>query len=229
MTNVCLEKIEKATLNKVKCYIKKMYKDALVQKTAVLAMRDFGICCGFYDNYKKKFNKTENLYEILNFLKEEQINQISKDKKLVKDLNRKIIKDSVDEKLPATDSDGAVMAVSEIDNVAMYFRHSIENCLNGTSYIFQLSHVNQNIWKGVLLAMVFSIPMKKVLRCKKSILKKDYLPSVNAVNNSIWIRINELTTKQDIRLIWKEVEEKQRECIEKYQYLEPGRKYRNRV
>jgi hypothetical protein len=100
-----------------------------------------------------------------------------------------------------------------------YFKEQIDKYVLSNFFLLFPVHVNLNIWKNVVAAKLFNVPIEKVLQCKQLILEKDYLPKVETINGLIYIKINELTTQGDLALAWDRVEKAKEEYRNKYNYL----------
>lgn len=62
--------------------------------------------------------------------------------------------------------------------------------------------INPNIWKMILIARLFEIPKEVINSSLHYIITQFYLPKAVIIDNNLYIQINELTTIEEIKLVW---------------------------
>lgn len=61
--------------------------------------------------------------------------------------------------------------------------------------------IDRRIFLRIATAMLFGIPKQRIFKCISEILDTDYFPKIN---DQLQIQINELTTIEDVKHIWRE-------------------------
>ena len=215
---------EKNALKRIKDNIENIYENANVQKKTLQARRDHNISDGLYNNYKNEVSKIRSIYKLINFLKKKWIDQSLRNKEVAKVIDKRIAELNIT--LEIQDKHKAKEITKTFKR--MYFLEDvIKTYMNGISMFVLKMNINPEIWKSVIVAMLFNVPKEKVLGCKESILK-DYLPSIVVNDDFIRILIHELTTQNDIKLIWKKIRRKQKEYKKKHRYIISEREYTSR-
>lgn len=222
---------EKDALKRIENNVKKIYDDAIVQKAVYRAIYRLKISSKLYDSCKNEVAKITDIHELIKFLTEKWIEQTLVNKKIARILSKRaaedyIKRDRLDKNLDKNEIKYIVKNVSKIEKTT-FLKHQITNYMFSDSFLSLPARVNFKIWGSVVDAMLFDIPEKKVLECKKSILEKNYLPTIIVNNNSLLISINELTTQDDLQLIWDDVEKRQEEHKNQHQYINSERGYAN--
>ena len=82
--------------------------------------------------------------------------------------------------------------------------------------------INPKIWGQIICAKIFEIPQKNIIDKLKN-LTNIYFP---AIDENMRIQINELTGIEDIKFVWKQIENRQKK-YSKYHNLIQNKKYHN--
>jgi len=212
-------------LNTVKNNIERIYGDTKVREYTLKSRRSYGINYDLYDNCKKDVAKIRSIHKLIKILTEKWIDQSHQYGKDIEIINASIAKQNI--MLEVSDKNEARKIIDDLPKIMNrnFARNVIENYAKGTSLLFQRMNINPEIWSNILTAKLLTVPEEKVLECKESILKKDYLPSIN---DFLQIQINELTTQDDLNLISKDIKKKQNKYKEKHEYINAEREYPNR-
>lgn len=216
---------ENSALKRIKDNIENIYENANVQKKILQARHDHNISDDLYDNCKNEVSKIRSIYKLINFLKKKWIDQSLRNKKVAKVIDERIAEFNIT--LEIQDKYKAKKITKTFKR--MYFlEDAIKNYMNGISMFILKMNINPEIWKSVIVALLFNVPKEKILECKRSILFKDYLPSITVNDDFIRILIHELTTQNDIKLIRGKIRKKQREYKKKHRYIISEREYSSR-
>jgi hypothetical protein len=108
-----------------------------------------------------------------------------------------------------------------------YLRRQLDSYKLSDSYLVFPARVNLNVWGKVLDAILLGASEKNILKCKKSIYIKYFLPSAYYDNGRLLIEINEQSTQDDVLSIWKKVEKLKVQYIRQRQYIISERKRTN--
>lgn len=212
-------------LNTVKNNIERIYIDAKVEEHMLKARREYNINNDLYNSCKKDVAKIRSIHKLTKILADKWIDRCHRYGKNIEINNAKIAEHNIILEVP--DKGEARRIIDGLPKIMSrsFARDVMENYIKGASLLFRRMNVNPEIWHSVLVAKLLTVPKKKVLECKESILKKDYLPSINDL---LQIKINELTTEDDLKLIWKSVvKKKQNKYKKKHGYINAERKYSN--
>ena len=82
--------------------------------------------------------------------------------------------------------------------------------------------INPKIWGQIICAKIFEIPQKNIIDKLKN-LTNIYFP---AIDENMRIQINELTGIEDIKFVWRQIENRQKK-YSKYHNLIQNEKYYN--
>mgnify|MGYP001342193137 CR=1 FL=1 len=101
-----------------------------------------------------------------------------------------------------------------------YLKDIALNFVNGKSLIYIYLKINSLIWKDVISAMLFTVPQKKVISHKESILDS-YMPKIN---KNLTIQIHELTTLGDLEYIEPKIKRMQNNFSKRYGFINRKRR-----
>lgn len=196
------KKAEKRALIKIENNIRRIHKDPDIQKSMEKIQKNFNIYPGIYERHKEGTQTMRSISKITNFLKKKWILQNFKDKKVSKIINTHLAKCNISEELNRlNDKIAAAEAKKNLSDIKIYkeryLNDMVDNFINGVNPIFSRHKINQDIWKSILGAMLFNIPLDTMIKVKASILP-DYMPTIN---KHLQIQINELTTLGDLEYI----------------------------
>jgi len=216
---------------------------------------DGGMYKKLYETRKDEIDKIHDIHDLLKLLIKEWTNQIFKDEdeKARKIFIKQIAKEQTDRELSnikiskeKIEQIAKALIARELSNIKTseaiieqiannisetntddYLRRQIDNYMLSDYFLTFPTRVNLKIWKSVVDAIIFNVPIEKILECKQSILEKDYLPTAHIENGFLYISINELTSQTDMLLAWDRIKEKQDEYKNKYGYLRAERGCKN--
>ena len=196
------KKAEECALTKIENNIRHIYNDPDIQESMEEIQKSFNIYSGIYEKYKKEAQTMRSISKITNFLKEKWILQNFKDKKVSEIISTHLMQYNISEELDRLhDKITAAETKKDLSDMKMhnerYLNDMIDNFINGVNPIYWRRKINQNIWKSILGAMLFNIPLDVMIKLKASILP-DYMPTIN---KHLQIHINELTTMGDLEYI----------------------------
>jgi len=167
-------------------------------------------------------DKINDLHELIKYLTNEWIKRAFKSELEKKIFTKHIALERISKELAKTktsETEINQIADDSSDGVPDHLlKTEIKEYPQSDSYIGLPIRINLKIWKTIVDAKLFNVPPEKVLDCKKSILEKDYLPSVDISNGNLYININELTSQGDIALINDKIKKLQQEYKEKYKH-----------
>jgi hypothetical protein len=93
--------------------------------------------------------------------------------------------------------------------------------------ICKKTKINPNIWKDILIAKFLGFPKKNIFHIIDEIIKKYYLPKTKIIKNRLYLEINELTTIDDIKYVWKSIKKDQKNFEKINGFINQKRKYQN--
>jgi len=212
-------------LNTVKNNIERIYGDAKVEEQILKTRHDYNIEDSLYNDCKKDVVEIRSIHKLIKILTKNWINRCHKDGKAIEIINARVAEHNI--MLEVSDKGKARVTANDLPRIMSrnYLKDVMENYAKGASLFFQRMNISPEIWSNVLTVRLLTVPKEKVLECKVSILEKDYLPSIN---DFLQIQINELTTQDDLKLIWDKIEKKQNKYKKRHKYINAERRYPHR-
>ena len=212
------EKAKERALVKIEGNIRKIYGMKKLQKSMEEVRKNFHIY-GIRNEDKEEIQSMRSIGKIIKFLKGKWVSRNFKDKKVTKIINTHLAIYNINEELDQLhDKIAAAEAKKSLSEIKIYgeryLNDMVNNFINGYNLIFEKHKVNQKIWKSILGAMLFDIPMETVIRVKTSILP-DYMPTINKY---LQIQMNELNTLGDLECIKSKIKTAQSTYKKKYKY-----------
>lgn len=210
---------KKRALIKIENNIRRTYNDSNIRENLEEIQKNFNIYSGIYERYKEEIQTIRSINKITNFLKKKWILQNFKNEKVSKIINTHLAKYNINEELNRlNDKIAAAEAKKDLSNIKIhserYLNEIIDNFINGVSPIYWRHKINQDIWKNILSAMLFNIPLDIIIKFKASMLS-DYMPTIN---KHLQIQINELTTLGDLEYIKPKIKAMQKWYKKKHKY-----------
>ncbi len=205
--------------------INKIYIDSVIDIVMTDIRLRLKIDDKMYSRLKEEsgeIDKIDDLHELIKYLIDEWIKSAFKSELEKKIFTKHIAKERITNERAKTEVTETVInqiADSSSDDIPdELLKIEIKEYPLSDSYIGLPTRINLKIWKSIVDAKLFNVPPEKVLDCKKSILEKDYLPSVDMSNGNLYININELTTQGDLSLINDKIETLKQEYKNKYRH-----------
>jgi hypothetical protein len=223
---------EREAIKTIHRNINRIYIDSILKTvlddTAIRLKIDDDLYDNTYRDCKDEMDTINDIHELIKFLTKKWIEQCHKDELLLKTSIRHWAKEEANRELKNVkhrENDIEYITNSTMDRKDNgYISRQIETYIQTDLFLQLPVRVNFKIWKSVVDAKLFNVPIEKVFECTRSILK-DYLPTILEIQNGFMlISINELTKKTDIAIIWDEVKRRQQEYKNKYKYEQSGRK-----
>lgn len=211
--------------------INKIYIDGVIDMVMTNIRLRLKIDDGMYhvlQDESDKIDKIKDLHILVQHLTDEWVRRAFKNEMERKNIAKHIAKEeAVREHANTNTSKAEIDQLANIvsENIAdKYLKRQIETYPLSDAFVIFPTRINLKIWKSIVDAKLFNVPIKKVLGCKELILENDYLPSADMSNGNSYININELTTQGDIALIWDtKIKKIKQEYKDTYNYENSGR------